>query len=53
MMLASHGLSPRELLTGLGPDTGQPSPYKNIGVIRGTSFSGEEEHVSVLQFIGQ
>ncbi|KAJ7301365.1 hypothetical protein DFH08DRAFT_927872 [Mycena albidolilacea] len=48
-MLASRGLSPKELLAGLGPDTGQPSPYENIGVIRGTSFSGEEAHVNASQ----
>ncbi|KAF8188787.1 hypothetical protein K438DRAFT_1676974 [Mycena galopus ATCC 62051] len=41
------GLSPRMLLVALGPDNGEPSPYANVGEIRGTSFSRDEENLKV------
>jgi hypothetical protein len=42
---AARGLSPRQLLAGIGPDTGT---YDDVGTIRGTSFSRDQDNLSVV-----
>ncbi|KAJ7753299.1 hypothetical protein B0H14DRAFT_3096743 [Mycena olivaceomarginata] len=42
------GLSPRQLLVGIGPDTLTSFRYDDVGTIRGTSFSRDQDNLWVF-----
>lgn len=42
------GLSLRQLLVGIGPDTLTSFRYDDVGTIRGTSFSRDQDNLWVV-----